>query len=51
MHSKRKIIKKQFIAPKDTDAENHDTPENIAEQLQSEDLRVKLDGVAALANL
>ena len=52
MIPKRKLIKKRYTAPANSELTNDDIDiDNIPEQLQAADPKVKMDAIAALANL
>lgn len=52
MIPKRKLIKKRYTAPPPSEITNDGISiDNIPEQLQSPDFKVKMDAIAALANL
>ena len=52
MIPKRKLIKKRYNAPPNSELTNDDIDiNNIPQQLQAPDPKVKMDAIAALANL
>ena len=52
MIPKRKLIKKRYTAPTNSEVTNDELSlDNLYEQLQSSDPKIKMDAIAALANL